>query len=378
MSVEATRADKVESSLAELETPALLVDADVLESNLREMADLARDAAVSLRPHWKTHKCPELARRQLDLGAVGGTVAKPGEAEVFLAAGFDDVVIATPVVDPRKIERLLRARGSSNLAVLVESEVGRKLWSDAAARFERPVPVLLEVDVGMHRTGVLDGEAALPLAQAIAGSRNLELRGVLTHAGHAYGARSTAEIAEIGRAEGEILVDTANRIRALGIECPVVSVGSTPTVRHSACVPGVTEIRPGNYVFHDAIQVGLDVAPEEKCALTVLATVLARPESTRVVIDAGSKTLSSDRGVGGGVIRGFGCVHGRPDQIVNRLSEEHGILEVSPDNPLRIGEKVRILPNHACVVTNLNRRLTVVRNGRVEGTWDIAARGRNV
>lgn len=369
--------ERLDPALAALETPALLVDADILDGNLRAMTELAREAGVRLRPHWKTHKCPEIARRQIALGAVGGTVAKPGEAEEFLRAGFDDLVIATPVVDPRKIERLLHLRGEARLAVLVESEEGRRRWDEAAGRTGRPVPVLLEVDTGMHRTGVADGEAALPLARAIAGSENLELRGVLTHAGHAYGARTASEIAEIGRAEGELLVDTARRIRAVGIECPVVSVGSTPTVAHSARVPGVTEIRPGNYVFHDAIQVALEVVPPERCALTVLATVVARPAPTRVVLDAGSKTLSSDRGVAGGAIRGFGHLAGHPDLILNRLSEEHGILEVPPDNGLAVGDRVRVLPNHACVTVNLASELTVVRDGRVEATWIVAARGRN-
>jgi D-serine deaminase-like pyridoxal phosphate-dependent protein len=364
------------TSLHDLETPALLVDAGRLEENLAEMARVARDTGTALRPHWKTHKCARIARRQIELGAVGGTVAKPGEAAVFLEAGFDDLLIATPVVDPRKIDRLLAALGGARLAVLVESEEGRRLWEEGAARAGRTVPVLLEIDVGMSRTGVGPGEDALPLAKAIDRSPHLELRGVMTHAGHAYAARSAKEIAEIGRIEGETLASTARMLRAAGLACPVVSVGSTPTVRHSARIEGVTEIRPGNYVFHDAIQVGLGVVPEERCALTVLATVIARPTASRIVVDAGAKCLSSDRGTGPAALRGFGRLLGEPETILHRLSEEHGILEVAPGDPRRVGDRVRILPNHACVTVNLHETLHVVRGETVEATWRVGARGR--
>jgi len=363
-------------TLDELETPALVVDADILDANLHAMQALARETGTRLRPHWKTHKCPELARRQRELGAIGGTVAKTAEAEVFLAAGFDDVLVATPVVDPRKVARLLAARGDAALTVLIESEEGLAHWAAAAgaasARGERAVGVLLEVDTGMHRTGVPAGAEAVPLAKAIAGTPGLELRGVMTHAGHAYGATSPAEIERIGREEGELLVRTAEAVRAAGPPCPVVSVGSTPTVRHSARVPGVTEIRPGNYVFHDGIQVALGVAPESACALTVLATVTARPAADRVVTDAGTKTLSADRGAIG--VPGHGRVAGGADRV-SRLSEEHGILAVDPAATYRIGDRIRILPNHACVTVNLHDRLHVVRAGRVEAAWAVAARG---
>lgn len=359
-------------SLDDLETPALVVDADVLETNLREMQDLARDAGVALRPHWKTHKSVDLAARQIELGAVGGTVAKAGEAEVFLAAGFRDVLVATPVVDPRKIARLLAARGRADLSVLVESPEGLRRWATAAARADRPVPVLLEVDVGMHRTGVPPGEGAVPLARAIRDAAGLELRGVMTHAGHAYAAPSADEIARIGREEGERLVRTAETLRAAGIPCDVVSVGSTPTVRHSARVTGVTEIRPGNYVFHDAIQVALGVVAEDRCALSVLATVTARPAPDRVVLDAGAKTLSTDRGAR--AIPGFGRLAG--GDVVGKLSEEHGLVTVDSASPRKIGDRVRIVPNHACVTVNLHDRLRVVRGTRVEAEWAVAARGR--
>jgi D-serine deaminase-like pyridoxal phosphate-dependent protein len=364
----------VSRELAELETPALLVDLDALERNLGEMAELARAAGVALRPHWKTHKCPEIARRQIVLGAVGGTVAKPSEAEAFLDAGFDDLLIATPVVDAAKIDRLIQRARGARLAVLVESAEGVSRWDERARRAGVRVSVMLEIDSGMGRTGVAPGSPAVELARDVAARPGLRLLGVMTHAGHAYEAGSVQEGAAIGRAEGERLVETAQAVRAAGIDCPVVSVGSTPTVRHSSRVPGVTEIRPGNYVFHDRTQVGLGVVGEDRCALTVLATVVATPSADRVVVDAGSKTLSSDRARGGAA--GFGHVAGRPELSVARVWEEHGLIEDASGVGLRVGDRVRVVPNHACVVVNLHERLVAARGEKVEAVWSIAARGR--
>lgn len=362
----------------QLETPALLVDLDVLERNLDEMAALARKHGVALRPHWKTHKCPEIARMQTARGAAGGTVAKPGEALEFLLEGFRDLLLATPVVDPRKIDRVLAARGAAELAVLVESDDGARRWSAGAERAGLRLDVLMDVDPGMGRTGVAPGAAAVALARTIAADSHLRLRGVMTHAGHGYAASSPEELAAIGRDEGRILVETAEAVRTAGIPCPVVSVGSTPTVRHSAAVPGVTEIRPGNYVFHDGIQAALGVVPLERCALTVLATVTARPATDRAILDAGSKTLATDRGRGD--LPGFGRLVEAPELTLEKVWEEHGLIRVPAGADLkgmdlRIGDRVRVVPNHACVAVNLHDRLIAVRSGRVEAVWRIAARG---
>ncbi|MCA9752090.1 MAG: alanine racemase [Gemmatimonadetes bacterium] len=367
-------ASAVETGFAEIETPALLVDGIVLRTNLEGMATLAREAGVSLRPHFKTHKSVKMARRQLELGAIGGTVAKTGEAEVFFAAGLRDLTVATPVVDPRKIRRLLAARGDATLHVLIESEEGLRRWSDAAAAADRGVSVMLEIDTGMGRTGVPWGEAALSLARAIAAAPGLTLGGVLTHAGQGYGAATPEEIARVGREEGERAVATAEILRAAGIACPVVSVGSTPTVAHSARVPGVTEIRPGNYGYLDRTQVALGVAPLERCALTVLATVTARPAADRVVLDCGAKTLSLDDGRGRP--GGYGCLVGRPDWKIARLSEEHGILPVPADADLSVGDRVRVVPNHACVTVDLHDEYWIVEGGRIVGRERVDARGR--
>lgn len=366
------------AEIAELDTPRLLVERDVLEKNIADVAEFARAAGVVLRPHFKTHRCPEIARSQIDAGAVGGTVAKTSEAEVFARGGVRDLVLATPIVDPNKIDRLLALGASMRIAAIVESAEGVRAWAGRAREAGVTAGVLVEVDVGHQRTGVAPGAAVTDLARRITGEPSLEFRGLLTHAGHAYGAGSPGELREIGRAEGAILAAAAGALREAGILCPVVSVGSTPTVREAGRIAGVTEVRPGNYVFHDRIQVRLGVATEEQCALSVLATVVARPVPERVVLDAGSKVLSSDRGVGAAQAQGFGAVLGAPSHVLERLSEEHGILRVPRSAAYRIGDRVRILPNHACVTTNLHDELILVRGSVVEAVWRIEARGCSV
>jgi D-serine deaminase-like pyridoxal phosphate-dependent protein len=353
-------------------TPAVLVDLDVVVRNVAAMAERARRAGVRLRPHAKTHKTVEIARLQTAAGAGGLSVAKVGEAEVFAAEGFEDLFVAYPVVGEDKGRRLLTLSDRVRLAVGVDSPDGARTLDAVFRAAGRRLDVLLKIDVGFHRVGVLPDQA-VPLAQSISNLSGLRLRGVFTHAGHAYLAESPDGVAEIGRSEGVILVETAQRIRDSGIEVEEVSVGSTPTAPHAMSVEGVTECRPGNYVFHDASQVSLGVCRPEDCALTVLATVVSAPAPDRAVVDAGSKTLSSDplrpRGPG------FGFVIGRRSRLA-RLSEEHGVIDVVAGESFRVGERVRILPNHACVVANLHDRLLAVRGGSVEGELVVAARGR--
>ena len=358
--------------LDSIETPAVLVDLDVVERNVAAMAERARRAGLRLRPHAKTHKTVEIGRLQLAAGAGGLSVAKVGEAEVFAAAGFQDLFVAYPVVGEDKGRRLLALSDRARLAVGVDSSDGARTLDAVFRAAGRRLDVLLKIDVGFHRVGV-PPDQAVQAAQSISTLAGLRLRGVFTHAGHAYLAKSPDGVADIGRSEGSILVETAQRIRDAGIEIEEVSVGSTPTARHAMSAPGVTECRPGNYVFHDASQVSLGVCALDDCALTVLATVVSVPAADRAVVDAGSKTLSSDPLRPSGP--GHGFVLGRRSRIA-RLSEEHGVIEVLPGEGFRVGERVRILPNHACVVSNLHDRLLGVRGDRVEGEIAVAARGR--
>ena len=360
------------TSVNDVSTPAVLIDVDVLQRNIAHMAERARAAGVRLRPHGKTHKLLEVGRLQLAAGAGGLSLAKTSEAEVFAAAGFDDIFVAYPVVGADKGRRLLALAERIRLAVGVDSVDGARTLGTVFASAGRRLDVRLKIDSGLHRVGVLP-EQAPSVARAIADLPGLQLTGVFTHAGHAYGETAANGVAAVGQHEGGTMSAVAEALRRAGLEIKTVSVGSTPTARHAMTVAGVTECRPGNYVYHDASQVSLGTCGLEDCAMTVVATVVSTPAPDRAVLDAGSKTLSTDP------LRpraeGHGWVLGRKARL-SKLSEEHGVLGVEEGERFRVGERVRVLPNHACVVSNLHDRVLAVRGERVEAEWRVAARGR--
>ena len=358
-------------AIEDLPTPSVLVDLDVLEKNVRAMQDRARSAGVKLRPHAKTHKSPEVARLQLSAGASGLTLAKTSEAEVFAALGFDDVFLGYPVFGADKARRLLVLADKIRLAVGVDSLEGARSLGGVFHAAGRRLPVRLKIDCGYNRVGV-PPETAVETARRIADVPGLEFAGVFTHGGQGYAGRTPEEVAEAGHHEGRVVAETADAIRAAGLPVDEVSLGSTPTVRSAISESGITECRPGTYVYNDFSQVQLGSAKLEDCAMTVLATIVSAPAADRAVCDAGSKTLSSDP------LRPAGAGHGRilgRDSRIARLSEEHGVIGVEPGESFRVGERVRILPNHACIVSNLHDRLVAVRGGRVEGQITVAARG---
>jgi D-serine deaminase-like pyridoxal phosphate-dependent protein len=356
----------------DLETPCVLVDLDRLERNVARMAGHARAAGVRLRPHAKTHKVPEVARLQLAAGASGLSVAKASEAEVFASAGVDDLFVAFPVVGADKARRLVALSERARLAVGVDSLEGARTLAAAFVDAGRTLDVLIKVDVGFHRVGVLPQDAPF-LALRLAEAGGIRVRGLFTHAGQAYHQDTPAQVASVAEHEGRALAETAAAVRARGVPLQEVSVGSTPTARVAMAQAGVTECRPGNYVYHDGSQVALGTCPEEDCALAVLATVVSVPAPGRAVLDAGSKTLSSDP------LRprpnGYGLVLGTRSRV-SRLSEEHGVIDVAEGDSFRVGQKVRVLPNHACVVSNLHDRVMAVRGEDVVDEWAVAARGR--
>ena len=360
------------TAVDDLATPAVLVDLDRVERNVTTMAERARAAGVKLRPHAKTHKVVEIARLQRAAGAAGLAVAKTSEAEVFAEAGFDDLFVAFPVVGRDKPERLLALAGRVRLAVGVDSVEGAQMLAAPFRAAGRTLEVMLKVDSGLHRVGVEPG-AAGDVARRIAGVPGLRLRGVFTHAGHAYAGETPEAVAGVGRSEGQILAGVAEALQKDGLGALEVSVGSTPTARHAMQVAGVTECRPGTYVYHDASQVSLGTCGLDDCGLTVLATVVSVPAPGRAVLDAGSKTLSSDP------LRpraeGHGWILGSRSRL-SRLSEEHGVVDVAASDSFRVGQRVRVLPNHACVVSNLHDFVVAVRGDRVEGRFPVAARGR--
>lgn len=361
----------------ELDTPALLLNAGVMLRNLMDMQEFVDAVGIKLRPHVKAHKLVPIAQKQLELGAAGITVSKLGEAEVMAEGGITDILIAYELIGETKMKRLLHLMEKAEVRVAVDSAEGASRLNDACAKQGKELRVLIEVNTGLNRCGVLPGEETLKLAKELAHFPHLKLIGIMTHAGHVYGAENWEEIRRIGEEEGMQMVKTAELLRANGIELEVVSVGATPSAKLSGSVPGVTEIRPGNYVFYDAIQVGLTTAVEEDCSLTVLATVISRPTPERVVIDAGSKALALDQGAHGkSSVRGFGLVKGHRDAVIERLSEEHGILRVPANSTLKVGDRIEVIPNHACPVINLFDEINVFQMDEVVDVWPIKGRGR--
>jgi D-serine deaminase-like pyridoxal phosphate-dependent protein len=357
----------------QLDTPALLIDLDRLEANIARMAALAQSHGVKLRPHTKTHKCPEIAKMQIAAGAAGVTCAKLGEAEATAAAGVDDILIANQIIGEQKFKRLIELSKKAKVCVAVDSVFGAKSLNAALAQFNQTLDLVIEINCGQNRAGVLPGEEALNLAKEIAPFKQLKLRGLMTHGGHAYNQATREGIEKIGRAEGRVMVETAELLRSNGIPVETVSVGSTPTAQFCASVSGVTEIRPGTYVFYDLTQVDLFACRLEDCALTVLATVISCPASNRAVIDAGKKALTSDPRGRSGKDGGYGLILEK-QVAITRLSEEHGVIE--SDAQFEIGEKVRILPNHACVVVNMFDEMYGIRDGQVERVFEITCRGK--
>jgi D-serine deaminase-like pyridoxal phosphate-dependent protein len=366
-----------ELSLAQLDTPSVLVDLDILERNVRRMADFAAEHGVKLRPHAKSHKTAGIAGRQLTAGAVGLTVAKLDEAEAYLRAGFPDLFVANQVIGSLKWRRLAELQSLGTVTVGVDSLAGAQGIAEAARQLQTTVPVVIEIDTGLHRAGVLPGDQALDLARELASIEGIDLRGVFTHAGHAYAAASPEEVRRIGQSEGELLVMTAERLRAHGIACPLVSVGSTPTALIAGAVSGVTELRPGNYVFYDRMQVGLGSARPSDCSLTVLSTVISRPTTDRAILDGGSKTFALDRGAHGlETVLGFG----EDDMlglVLDHLSEEHGfiLLDSTQAERVHVGDRLRLWPNHACTTANLAEVLYGMRGERVEELLPVLVRG---
>jgi D-serine deaminase-like pyridoxal phosphate-dependent protein len=370
----ATAEDGIVSAAELLDTPLIAVDEAALHQNIAEMAALAASHGVALRPHAKTHKSPHIAGLQLAAGAVGITCAKLGEAEVFAReGGVHDILIAYPLVGEPKLRRLLRLMDEARITVAVDSVAAAAALSQTMHDAGRTLDVYVEVNTGQDRAGARAGEDAVDLAGAIARMPGLRVVGVMTHEGHA-GASAPDAIERIATAAGQALVETANAMRARGIEIRHVSVGSTPSSWFTPAVPGVTEMRPGTYVFNDnnAFRHGR-IGPEH-CAARVVATVVSRPAPDRAIIDAGSKALALDPSPSHA---GHGYIVGHAEATIARLSEEHGVVLLPPDTDgFAVGDRLEIIPNHICPVINLTDELVVVRDGRVVDRWPVAARGK--
>ncbi len=364
----------------ELDTPALVVDGAALRRNIERMQALADRFGVRLRPHTKTHKSPEIARLQVEAGAAGITVAKVGEAEVMAAAGLGDILIANQVIGAPKLRRLVELAARVRLAVLVDSREGVAELARAFRVAGERLDVLIEVDTGKGRCGLSDDAAIAALADAVADTGALRLRGVETHEGHVpEGAGGPDELEARATAAGRRIVEVAEMLRGRGHTVEEVSVGSTPAAPYTASVPGVTEMRPGTYVFNDVNQMRIDQATPDDCALAVLATVISRPSADRAVLDAGSKSLFAEPARPGFDLPGydgFGYIREVPAARIVALSEEHAVVRVPEAGFPAIGAKVEIIPNHVCPAVNLHDELHLLDGEDVVTVWPIEARGK--
>jgi D-serine deaminase-like pyridoxal phosphate-dependent protein len=349
-------------------TPVAVVDEEVRERNLARMQRKATEHGLRLRPHAKTHKSAFVALRQVAHGAVGVTAATMHEAEVFAAAGVRDILIAHPPAGEPKLRRLHElATRVDRLAVAIDTV-------ELAATLPEAVEVLWEVDTGLHRLGTAPGEptvAAVRRLLEVIGTRRF--RGLMTHGGQSYRAHDDGELLAAAQDESHGLVETAALLRDGGIEVRELSIGSTPTAHHVEVARGITEMRPGTYVYGDSNQVALGAATLEDCALVVVATCVSRPDPRRAVIDAGSKALSADLRVGR--LQGYGIVVGHSTLTLDRMSEEHGVLISEDAIDLRVGDRVAVIPAHACTTVNLHPALLVVAGGG-DARWEpVDARG---
>ena len=360
-------------SLGALETPAVVVDLHRMERNLDTAAAYAAAHGLALRPHVKTHKSPLVASAQLARGAHGLTCATPFEAEV-MASVSDDLLVAYPPVGAPRARRLAALPSRVRLTVALDSVQAVDEIAHAAQTSGRTIEVYVELDLGMHRVGVPGVDEALALAARVKAARGLEFAGLAFYPGHV---REPVEEQDAKlRTLGAALARALGRFEDAGMPARVVSGGSTPTLWRTHELPGVTEFRPGTYVYNDRTTAAIGACAWNDCALTVLATVVSTAVPGQAVIDAGTKSLGREpvRGAEG---EGFGQLLEHPDVVVERMSEEHGVLDLRASDwrPV-VGERVRVVPNHVCIVVHLNDLIYGLRGDTVESSWPVAARGR--
>ncbi len=361
----------------EADTPSLIIDKDIMDNNLNKMANLCKKLNIRLRPHIKTHKMVEIAKTQVMLSNYGIAVSKLGEAEVMQKAGIDDILIANQIIGQKKINRLNSLLPGGQIKVCVDSVEGIKYLQDYLKTGNNKLKVLIEIDTGMNRCGISSYNKVEDIIFLLKKSDKLLFEGFMSHSGNIYGAKDRSNLRQIALDEAKQMEALANYCRERGIDVNEVSIGSTPSSYYLDKMSGFTEFRPGNYVFYDYIQICLGIAAIEDCALSVLTTVVSKPQSNRIVIDAGSKSLGLDKGAHSKEITSsYGYIKEIPNCSLERLSEEHGIVKVTPGNTVRVGQKLTIIPNHACAVTNLFDEALVQKNGKIVDSWKVAARGK--
>jgi D-serine deaminase-like pyridoxal phosphate-dependent protein len=351
------------TDIRDLDTPAVTIRLDIMEDNIRRVQAHLDRQGIGNRPHVKTHKIPEIGRMQMAAGAIGITVQKIGEAEVFVDAGVaDDVMLTYNILGRAKTDRLMAlARRVSRFTVVLDNEVVARHLSEAGVRHGVGVRFLVECDTGFGRNGVQTPQAAFDLARLAMGLPRMDFQGLMTFPNRDPGTRVFFE-------------DALRLFKQAGVPVPIVSGGGTPALATVDRFPMLTEHRAGTCVYNDAMVVELArTEPWDHCAMRVRCTVVSRPTATRAILDAGTKVLTSD--LYG--MKGYGHVLEYPEAAITALSEEHGTVDLSAcPEPPRVGDVVHVVPNHCCVVSNMVDELHGVRGGAVEVVWPVAARGR--
>jgi D-serine deaminase-like pyridoxal phosphate-dependent protein len=359
--------------IQEIDTPAVLIEAETLDRNLRRMADYCKAHDLALRPHTKTHKMPEIASLQVKYGSTGITVAKLGEAEVMADAGLSDIAVVYPLWGESKWKRLTELAKQVKIAVTMDSLAVAEGISKAAKAAGVEVGIRLEFDTGLRRCGMPVEAGSIETAKRVRALPNLRWEGISVYPGHIMGNRTSRE--QDIAAENSRLDRLYELLDAASVPYPLVSGGNTPAAFESHRFHGVTEIRPGTYVFNDRNTVDAESASFDDCAATVLTTVVSTSVPGRAIIDAGSKTLSADALLSGEE-KYYGYVREHPDYLLEELSEEHGHLAMPTGASVRVGELLRVIPNHICPCINLHDHVYLVSEGRVLDRWRVAGRGK--
>ncbi|MCC2668835.1 MAG: alanine racemase [Armatimonadetes bacterium] len=358
--------------ISELDTPAVLIDLDILERNIRRAQDYFTTHGIRFRPHMKTHKIPQIGRMQVDAGAVGLTCAKLGEVEVMAEAGIEDIFLAFPIWGAEKLARLTALAERCRLTVAFDSpEVADGIGAAAQAAGQE-IAALVEIDTGTGRCGVAPGPDLVSLCQRVQDTPGLRFQGLMTYQGYVSGPTSQREA--LMKEENERIEEILAELGAAGLECEVVSGGSSPSLFLSHLVPTVTENRCGTYVFNDRNMVSSQAVTWSDCAMRIAVTVVSNAVSGQIIIDGGSKTFSSDKC---GAWEGFGRVAEDTDLLFLKMNEEHGYVRRNGSNkPHPIGERLHVIPNHVCTAMNMHEAVWAHRDGEVVERWEVAARGK--
>jgi len=374
-----------EKTIYSLDTPRVIIDYDKMMGNIHMIHDYAFKYGVKVRPHIKTHKNLDIARIQKKEGAIGVTASKPEEASIFMHGNLGSITVAYPVIEHNKVQKIISTAKTykQELNVIIDSEVGLKMVDKLSRGLTPPLGIYVKIDVGFHRCGLSpDDPLILDLIEAILSRKHLSFKGLLSYSGHAYRAKNHIEVEKIALEEINIMKQLKFLLEQQGIEINELSIGSTPTLLTGIDLTGITEIRPGNYIFLDRTTWQLGLITPEQIALNVIATIISKNKNY-FIIDAGSKILTSDLGPHGSkLLEDYGIAYpidsylenSREMRIVS-LSEEHGIIK-RPSFDLPIGTKLRIIPNHACPIVNLVDSIIIHQNEVVIYTWKVHARGK--